>query len=119
MPIPWIPHAVGAPVDAATGFGEPSLYMTENHVIPGSGTLAGPVLPWQQGATFAALYDAVVSRKIGDAELFTYSAAPTDSNTTQWYADFPGCDAAGDTVSGNKYGIVTVQLSFEVFQAEP
>jgi prepilin-type N-terminal cleavage/methylation domain-containing protein len=119
MPIVWPASGTGAPVDAPVGFGEPSLYLTENHVISGLGATLNQLLSWTQSATFVEMYEALVQHRIGNAETFTYYSA-NGSNYVQWFPDFPACDTAGDaTVTGNQYGMVTVYFTFEIFQATP
>jgi hypothetical protein len=64
---------------------------------------------------------AVANGRIGSAYSFTFSSsADTAGQFVQWYPDFPGCDASGDqNNSGNVYGIATLELVFEIYQAVP
>jgi prepilin-type N-terminal cleavage/methylation domain-containing protein len=117
-PIVWPESGIGAPVDAPVGFGEPSIYLTENHVIAGPGAIFQPTL-WSHSTTLSELWNAMARHLISPAYMFTFSSAG-GSNDIQWFPDFPGCDAVGDpNVQANQFGNVTVVFDFEVYQATP
>ena len=122
-PIPWGGNGIGTPADASDGFGEPSVYLTLNHVIA-TWTSGGGGFnvdhTWQQGTTLPQLYDSVAFGKIGAAYSFTYSDVVSASPYLQWYPDFPGCDVGGDpTNAGLEFGNAGLSLVFEIFQAVP
>jgi hypothetical protein len=120
-PLPLVASAVGGPANPPIGFGQPSTFVTVNHVF------AGTIPDWfnekvESRNVIPTLYDlieALTRTKPGVAYSFTYyspDAALTSSIT--WLPDFPGCDNAGDVTNpGIEYGNVDAHLSFEVFQA--
>jgi hypothetical protein len=122
--IQWSGGSIGAPNDAAIGWGKPSTYATVNHPMIAdslSGGFIEPNLIWDQGTTLLSMYEAVANGGISSPYSFTFwSSANATGNYIQWYPDFPGCDASGDINNGNaEYGIATVVLVFEIYQAVP
>jgi hypothetical protein len=122
-PIPWPSSGIGVPVDAFIGFGQPSTFARSNYVFtgrPDAGFLGQPMISQDVTTTLAELIAAIADRRIGTDYVFGYSlpGAQMGSYIT-WYADFPGCDTAGDPNSpGAEYGLVTLGLTFEVYQAQ-
>lgn len=121
--IPWGEQGIGAPVDAAIGFGTPSAFFTNNHVI--IDRFPTGVFDLQIGSvsrgTFNQIYDAVARGLIGQPYTFTYSSSDAGApKYIQWHPDFAGCDAAGDpnnNAFAQEYGNAGVSLMFEIFQA--
>jgi prepilin-type N-terminal cleavage/methylation domain-containing protein len=114
--IPWPQGGVGAPVDAPIGFGLPSVYLNVNHILwATAATFVEPT--WTAGTNLLDFFDAVAQRRIGDADVFRFSAVNVGDSAVQWYPDFPACDAVGASPFGTaQYGRVTVAVSFEIFQ---
>jgi prepilin-type N-terminal cleavage/methylation domain-containing protein len=120
--IPWGGIGAGAAPNSPIGFGQPSLYLTVNHVFVADGIATfNDAGPWSQGTTLAELFEAIALRSPGSEYSFTFSSSNANSTASvQWYPDFPACDVAGDPVfPGVQYGYVTVQLVFEIYQAMP
>jgi len=122
--IQWGGDGTGSPSDAAIGWGEPATYSTANHLIIATSLSGGFIEPspvWDQSTTLLGLFETVATGGISSAYSFTFwSSSDTAGNYVQWYPDFPGCDAAGDPNSpGAEYGIATIQLVFEIYQAIP
>ncbi len=123
--IQWGGSGIGSPMTAAFGWGQPSIYSTVNHVLMGgplqSGSLIEGNQSWTSGTTLRNLFDAVASGQIGQAYRFSFSSsADTPDSYVQWYPDFAGCDAAGDSNRpGIEYGISGVELVFQIYQAVP
>ena len=116
-------RGIGEPANPPLGFGQPSVFTTVNHVFVGAiadsfdeRALSNQVVP-----TVNDLIDAFARAKPGEPYSFTYhnpNASPATSII--WLPDFPSCDNAGDTPNANpEYGDVSIQLSFEIFQARP
>jgi hypothetical protein len=124
-PVPWNGASIGAPVNAPLGFGQPSVFLTLNHVLQaspnGMANFNDALQPWQQGTTLAELYSAVALGNVGAPYTFTYSStSATSGSTVQWYPDFAGCDVAADPgTPGVEYGISGVQILFQIYQATP
>jgi prepilin-type N-terminal cleavage/methylation domain-containing protein len=122
-PITWGGSTIGAPVNAPIGFGQPSNYLSLNHVIlttiAGASNFNDSGQPWQQGTTLAQLYAAVALQNVGSPSTFSYSSSSaTAGSIILWYPDFAGCDVAADPASpGVEFGISGVQLLFEIYQA--
>lgn len=120
--ISWGGSSIGAPVNAPPGYGQPSLFMTENHILP-SGTTGstGAKSPWPLTTTLSSMYAAVAFQLVGSPYSFTYSSTQVSAGSTlQWHPDFPGCDAAGDLNSpGVQYGFAGVNIVLEAYQANP
>jgi len=118
----WGATAIGGPADPPRGYGEPSKYVTINRVSfgPTGGNPTEPLV-WPEQTTALEMYEAVATRQIGDVQSFSYSSANISStDLIGWFPDFPGCDVAGGVAGpGNQYGIVKVELVFEIFQAAP
>jgi len=121
--INWGGTGVGAPVDPPDGFGDPSTFLTRNHIIleaqpNGFFTVQQPT---NDGTTTAQMYDAVAERIIGTPTTFTYSSKDaTPATYIQWHPDFPGCESLYESSPGEgEYGNVGVTLIFEIFQAVP
>ena len=120
----WSPAGIGGPVNPPPGFGEPSKYITMNRVSfgPTGGNPTTEPTTWPQQTTLLDMSESVATQRVGAVESFTYSVpnvSPTDF--IGWFADFPGCDVAGN-VGGSpskQYGIAQVELVFEIFQATP
>ena len=122
-PIPWGGSGIGAPVNLPIGFGQPSQYLTLNHVLlaPNGVNEFNDIGPWTQGTTLAGFFDAVALQLPGSSYTFTFfSGAANSASGIQWYPDFPGCDVAADPLNpGGQYGFVTAQLLFQIYQASP
>ena len=118
----WGGTAIGGPVDPPLGYGEPSKYITINRVSfgPTGGNPTEPTV-WPAQTTALEMYEAVATRQIGDVQSFSYSSANISStDLIGGFPDFPGCDVAGGVAGpSNQYGIVKVELVFEIFQAAP
>jgi prepilin-type N-terminal cleavage/methylation domain-containing protein len=119
---PFIPGGFGSgsPQNAPMGFGQPTLYLTVNHVFASAADLASSPEPtvWPVSTTLLDLFEAVAQQRVGDAYTFTYSSARANSSLDiVWSPDFPGCDVSGPF--GRQYGIVSLELIFEVYQALP
>jgi prepilin-type N-terminal cleavage/methylation domain-containing protein len=122
--IPWGGTGVGGPANPLIGYGQPSQFLTVNHIVQGSPTTNSyndAVAPWAQGTNLAQLYGAILLGLSGTPYFFTYSAGVVGGpDGIGWYPDFPGCDAAADpNFPGAQYGIVTVDVVFQIFQAAP
>jgi type II secretory pathway pseudopilin PulG len=121
--IDWGGYGVGSPTNPPDGFGQPSTFFTQNHIVVGqSGSFAAQ--SWSAGTTTSELYDAIARGLIGAPSTFNYwstdAATGSASQTLQWIPDFPGCDALFEPESiRGQYGTVSVILTFEVFQAAP
>jgi prepilin-type N-terminal cleavage/methylation domain-containing protein len=121
-PIPWGGNGVGGSVNPPIGFGQPSLYLSLNHVFAGENAVNSfnDNGPWTQGTTLAEFYNAIAFALPGFAYSFTFSSSAATGAGIQWYPDFPACDVAGDPVfPGVQYGFVTAELLFEIYQASP
>lgn len=122
-PIQWGGSGTGTPVDAVPGWGEPSIYLTVNHVIADpspNGTFDISDQPWEARTTLAELYAAVALQSVGTPYVFTNNILVPSTSFVQWYPDFPGCDAAGDSNTPPvEYGVSGVELVFDIFQAAP
>jgi type II secretory pathway pseudopilin PulG len=120
--IDWGGYGVGSPNDPPGGFGEPSTFFTQNHIVVGESGNFAPQ-PWNTQTTTAQLYDAIAKGLIGAPSSFNYwstEAAAASASKLQWIPDFPGCDALFEPESiRRQYGTVTVVLVFEIFQAVP
>ncbi|MBV8726321.1 MAG: hypothetical protein JO233_00935 [Candidatus Eremiobacteraeota bacterium] len=123
-PIQWGGFSIGAPINTAVGFGNPSAFSTTNHVLIGTSSSGGfiePNLTWGPSTTLEGLFGAVARGNVGLPYAFTFSS--TDDvigSYVDWYPDFPGCDAAGDSNSEQgQYGIASIELTFEIYQAQP
>jgi hypothetical protein len=116
----WGPTGTGGPANPPLGFGEPSKYVALNHLSfgPTGGAVNAPTV-WPEQTTALDMYEAVASQRVGAVETFTYSATNiSSSDVIGWFPDFPGCDVVGDRPNlGAQYGIVQVELVFEIFQA--
>jgi hypothetical protein len=120
-PLPLTANGIGGPVKPTIGFGVPSVFLAIHHVFPGAvpdsfdeRAESPKVLP-----TLTEMIDTISRSKSGTPYSFTFSSidALPSSNIT-WLPDFPGCDNVSNAPSsGTEYGNVSVQLSFEVFQA--
>ncbi len=119
----WGATGTGGPVDPPLGFGEPLQYITMNRVLlgPTGGNPSEPTV-WPEQTTALDMFEAVATNKVGPIESFTYSV-PTISqpDVIGWFPDFPGCDVAGNLggMPSNQYGIVKVELVFEIFETTP
>ena len=123
-PILWNGGSIGAPANAPTGIGQPSEFLTLNHVFPalpdGAADFSDLGQPWSQGTTLAELYDSLASERIGAPSAFLYASQSLSPGATiQWYPDFPGCDAAGDPEFESGFGISGIQITFQVYQSRP
>jgi type II secretory pathway pseudopilin PulG len=120
-PIPYLSTGVGAPVNAPSGFAEPSVYAHQNFVTnspPGVGTVDDTATSKNVNATLDDLIAAIALRTTGSDYTFTYfsSGARLEPNIN-WFPDFPGCDAVGDPYIGDpQYGYSAVTLEFEIYQ---
>jgi prepilin-type N-terminal cleavage/methylation domain-containing protein len=121
-PITGPSNGIGAPVGPPPGFGQPSIYLTINHVELGwsaMGYFIEPSTGWSSSTTLTNMYESVATRLIGEPLDFTYSSA--DASKMQqvlWYPDFPSCDAIHDPNSpGVQYGNSAANLVFEIYQA--
>jgi prepilin-type N-terminal cleavage/methylation domain-containing protein len=122
--IQWGGDGTGAPSDAAVGWGKPPTYATENHLIVTTSLSGGFIEPnviWDQSTTLLSLFETVANGGVSSAYSFTFwSSDDKFGKYIQWYPDFPGCDVAGDPNNlGAEYGIATVELVFEIYQAVP
>jgi hypothetical protein len=122
--IPWGGGGIGGPTNPPDGLGEPSYYISANHLIVQPYASGGYMLPtpWDQVTTLSDMYQAVAERVIGSPYSFTYfSPDATSGSYVQWYPDFPGCDAAANVgdPSRYQYGNAGVLLVFQIFQATP
>jgi type II secretory pathway pseudopilin PulG len=122
--IQWGGDGTGAPADAAVGWGKPATFATINHLITATSASGGFIEPsqtWDQGTNLLSLFETVASGGVSSPYSFTFwSSADTPEKYIQWYPDFPGCDAAGDPNSlGAEYGIASVALVLEIYQAVP
>ena len=117
----WGGDGAGGPGSIQIGFGQPSLYLTINHVFSDFASMARFQEPesWSPGTTVSELFEAIARREVGDPYTFTYSSLDAaSSDPIQWYPDFPGCDVSGaPTPPAKQYGMVSVSLVFEVYQA--
>jgi hypothetical protein len=123
-PITGPGNGTGAPIGSPPGFGQPSVYLTINHIALGwsaSGFFVEPTLGWSQSTTLTNLFTAVAMRLEGEPLDFTYSSVDAiDPLYAQWYPDFPSCDVMADPNSpGVEYGSSAVHLVFEIYQATP
>jgi hypothetical protein len=123
-PIPSTSSAIGSPADAPTGFGEPATYVRNNNVSvgqPGVGDFNETQLSQLISTTLSSFIGSLAFDRISSDFVFRYSSsAATDGVYVTWFADFPACDMPGDPNPGTvQYGGVTIDLSFEVFQATP
>jgi hypothetical protein len=112
----------GGPADPPLGFGEPSQYITLNHVSSGMPNAAtfDAINPWPLSTTLPQMFEAVANHNVGDVQMFTFSAASiTVPDEIVWFPDFPGCDVSGEAYAPAQYGVVQVELVFEIFQARP
>jgi hypothetical protein len=120
--IPSMPSAVGSPTNATTGYGEPAVYVNNASVSlgqPGVGDFDETVLSRRVGTNLNDFITSLAFGQIGTYFDFRYfSSAASPSTYITWFTDFPGCDMRGDpNFNDPEYGGVTVDLSFEVFQA--
>jgi len=111
--------SVGAPQDGPLGFGQPSRFLTINHVFASPAEVRSFQEPtvWPMDTTLSDLFEAVAMRLVDNPYTFTYSSTSAISGDIQWDPDFPACDVSG--AFGTKYGMVTLELLFEIFQAVP
>ena len=113
--------AGGPAASVQIGFGRPSVFLTVNHVFSTFESMARFQEPeaWSVGTTMLALFEAIARSEVGDPYTFTYSSPDAaSSDPIQWYPDFPGCDVSGRNAPDEKqYGMVSVSLVFEVYQA--
>jgi hypothetical protein len=76
--------------------------------------------PWPLSTTLPQMFEAVANHNVGDVQMFTFSAASiTVPDEIVWFPDFPGCDVSGEAYAPAQYGVVQVELVFEIFQARP
>jgi hypothetical protein len=121
-PITWGGSGIGGPVSPPVGFGQPSEFLTLNHVLLGSpsANYDDGVGPWPQSTTLTQLFDAIILGLPGSPYSFSFSAPTGGPSGVQWYPDFPGCDAAGDpSVPGAQFGIAMIDAVFTIYQAVP
>ncbi|HEY0382113.1 MAG TPA: prepilin-type N-terminal cleavage/methylation domain-containing protein [Candidatus Elarobacter sp.] len=119
-PLPFTSLTVGGPANRPVGFGRPSIYSAVNYVFVASvpnwfdeKTASAAVVP-----TLKDMIDDLDRVKPGLPYSFTFHSAGTPPNSEiTWLPDFPSCDNAGDSLTvGNKFGTVSVDLTFTVFQ---
>jgi hypothetical protein len=108
-------------VNPPSGFGQPSVYASINHVFVGGvpasfdeKQLSSAVVP-----TLYDMIDSITRAQPGLAYSFVFHSANALPNAEiAWLPDFPACDNSGDPqASVREYGYVSANIAFEVFQA--
>jgi prepilin-type N-terminal cleavage/methylation domain-containing protein len=120
VPIQWGGFGIGGPVNPPIGFGEPSKFVTSNHILTGNlpnGYLIQPSMEWNNATTFLDLLAAVALQHTGSQATFSYSSINATIQGLVWYPDFAGCDTASGATGVRHYGNAAVELVFSIFQA--
>jgi hypothetical protein len=118
----WPSTGVSAPVDAGLGFGDPSTFVRSNTVVLGAPSdPTADTGSWNDvGATLSDMIATIALRKPGNEYTFTFSSSEANASSyVKWFPNFPACNAPGIyNAGGVEYGDVTVEILFEIYQAQ-